>query len=360
LYLKGYGVYQDSPIKATAEDSTSQTAYSVQELNIEQQYQRDAAACESLANKIVAIEKDPRTKLTSVAFVANKSDKAMMAFLSIDIGDMVKITESTLGLADYYYVNGINFNVTGGNVIAYEWILADVEPDYSDITVEIGNNAFVRVFYPKVPQLINLEEVTIIFSVTAEAITSSTTQYFITLSDGQTNGWSVYRIMDGTGNNRKLGCHMDYSGGGGSWITDGTLTSSTEYRIAICLKRDLSAATIYVDGSAVASSEDVAPVGKPYNQSEMCLYIGEVLGNGENFSLKKCVIYPTTLTAAEVAADAASPCSISGAVFRGPSVLTSELAAYDNTALTVSTKVFDSVYGRVGTPSGTVTSQLIP
>jgi hypothetical protein len=368
LYLKGYGVYQDASIRAEASDATSITAYGDYELNIEQQYQRDSAMGEGLAAKILAMEKDPRTKLEKVTLIANTSSVHMLAFLNVDIGDMVKITESDLNLADYYYVNGIEFSVAEGDVFTYSWVL-NKQTSYSDISLDFsGDESYIKFIHTD--KIIENPEKTIIMTLSLGNVTSGVDGGFITgLYVSGERGWFVSRLSTNKIRFLHTVGNINY------WVTDtATLADDTSYRLAITLTTDWTDAElrvesalaikkplIYIDGVAAATSYNTGGSGSWDNDQSNLPFIVGLHGFGVSTGSRSNVLaYNRRLTADEITADAATPgCIKDGLVFAAPSVVTDKLASYDNALLTSSLPIFDRVGNTVATFTGSVTSQLI-
>ncbi len=387
LILRGYGVYQDSSVKATMEDTTSQTAYSEYEMNIEQQYQRDTTAGELWAGRIVAREATPRTKLNRVSFVANKSSQQMLAFLAIDIGDMVKITESGLNIDGYYYVNGVEFSITEGNIIAYSWTLTEAQDSLTlgtltDVAVDYTYASNQVVEYHEIQAMENNEERTIICSI-----------YPHVLRDGQQA--VIYGGISGLNfENPRYMFYLKYDSGTEMYMglsnigwtgdydiryshkTDTNITINNWHRIAVTdnPKSTVLEPAFYKDGAAVALAqsdvtpfEGKTPVGSKGDEDGLLLYIGGyfIIDNGiyQNIwdgLIKQVCIYNRRLSAAELALDAATPgCITDGLVFRGLCAPTAGTAAYYDAALTTSQYLYDDVNGAIGVPHGAPTCREI-
>jgi len=371
LYLKGFSVYQDSSIKYVSENAASQLAYGTTELNIEQQYQRDVIAGESRANKIVWSEKSPRTKLEKVTMVANKSDVLMLSFLAMDIGDLVTITESDLNLADNYYINGIEFSISSKNIITYSWILRepDYVIDYTGIQLEFTNidNQYIQ-FYNAAS---GLTQKTIIGDFYLDSWGDTSVGAYI-LNKGLEH-WMVYL---GTTSHRlifnRATSVYDTAGSGwagGSWITDvNSVNSTTDTEFAITFDESSVANNpiIYLDGSSVTVTESATPTGAFANDANMSLEIGSYVNSiatrkSIDGKVKNIRIFNRILSAAEVAAEYATPNSVTnGLVWKSPGVPTTILSEYEDLTLTSTTKIYDEIGGKAGTPYGSPIARLIP
>lgn len=374
LYLKGYGVYQDSPIKAEAEDSTSQTAYGERSLNIEQQYQRDAAMGDGLAAKIVALEKDPRTKLDKVTMIANTSSVHMLAFLAVDIGDMVKITESALNLADYYYVNGIEFSVAEGGVITFSWVLSEnniptvANGGLTAVAVEVEN--LKSVSFPSIEYLESPDEFTIIFSVYLNTL-PSTDSYKVIVSkflnanpqycgfyisiNNSSDSYNVFAIMYDRNSGRN--CFGNVSG---------SIVAESWLRIAYVYQGVNNPSKQFINGSDTTFSSTQLS-GVSYIDAEGTpillggMYAPPIYQNSPDGIIKSVMIYNHALTDAEISSDNSSPgCITDGIIFDAPYVLTKDLSHYEDLEMTEADKVYDNVMFRQGTPKNSPICRLIP
>lgn len=356
LYLKGYGVYQDASIKAEASDSTSQTAYGVQELNIEQQYQRETIHGEHISFVNVLKEKDPRTKLEKITMIANTSSTHMFAFLSIDIGDMVQITESDLNLADYYYVNGIEFNVAEGNVITFSWILCEIltiSEYFTDIQIDIdvpidygSPRSYAKITNPV--SILNERYRTAIVSV-----------YFDVPDDAWVTSIVVFRI---TGYLSLRAGGLQLSGSvpddmvpisfQSRETSDDLMARNTWYRIAVSWDALKRPPCIYLNGELKSLSDTSEENVTPEDETGEILRFGGA-GNCEGGTvvtkIKRAFFYNRILSAEEIAEDAAdNGCITDGLVLIAPAVITENLANYIDQDINNTLPIYDKINGYIG------------
>jgi hypothetical protein len=343
LQLRGYGVYQDSSIKALVEDTASQTAYSECELNIEQQYQRDTTAGEALAGELVSNESAPRTILNRVSFIANKSDTRMFGFLAIDIGDMVKITESNLNLANYYYVNGVEFSIYGGGIIAYSWILSEAYPSVvlgslTPLRIENGS-----VNYGVVDKLLGNEYVTILAtiggfdsSIPPDVVAVRIAGYSLQIGREFVGGFQSY-----------LNFINNQFETAGDWRMSDSLPviESAYLRVGVGFKpKDITATpTLYFEGSVLTPTTTTAPVGSWLSDTGGGTYFGNGL-----IDINRVRIYNRALTSGEITSDFAGTEITDGLILSGPYCQTRYLAEYDGQELTSDQPLYDGVDLRVG------------
>lgn len=359
LKCRGYGIYQDSSVKTQAESITSQSSYSDFPMNIEQRYQRDTVAGEEVSWKLLTNEYLPRTKLERVSIIANKSNERMLAFLAIDIGDMVKITESDLGIDDYYYVQGIEFSISAGNLIAYDWILKEVENLsglYTDIILDYSNASDQKVTFNN--NLPDMSQKTVMFRFDLDSFDSTASPQYIAM---RSDAWVVYL---GTSSEKIFFLHRFTGASDGLWAMDPSSFTTGLHHVAVTFDAALitNNPILYLDGSSVTVNEIVTPVGTARSEDSVAITIGGWgAGKSPNGNVYNLRIYNRILSALEIAAEEATPGTVTdGLVFSGPAVYTVREAEYDNLTLTSDIKVFDTVNGLVGTPTGSPISQLIP
>lgn len=374
LQCRGYGVYMDSEVKYTVEDTASQTAYGMKELNINQMYQRDTFMGQSLADELLFIEKNPRTKLNVITMIANKSDVLMLAFCNIDIGDIIKIAESDIGVDSYYYIQGIDFQVIEGNVIAFKWILSELEynsyisGELTSVTIEADNSDNSVVDFGYIPELFT-SGFTIIASIYPTAFSATNDQYIFSNGALTTYGGYGFGVINHAGT-PKLFLNTRQFVNFASYYSDGTTTAmslNNWYRVAVTYNVFYSQSErvillqknplFQINGEIQGMSTVVAPSGGYVVNGYGSAVIGGAKTADGTYSvtadtkIKDVCIYNKPLSFTDVAADAASPCSVTNnLVFRGMFVPTVNTGAYYDAALTQSQKLFDAVFGRVGTP----------
>lgn len=149
LQIRGKGLYLFDPVELIAEDATSQTTYGERALNYKLPYQDDPNVGSDFANLFLSLYKDPVTFVDSIEFIANTSASLMAAALSVEIGDLVTITETVTGINTDFYVNGIEMSITAAGIIhckwvvenantALYWVLGDSVLGEQDVTTILG------------------------------------------------------------------------------------------------------------------------------------------------------------------------------------------------------------------------------
>lgn len=373
MRLRGYGVYQDSSIKSVSEDSASQTSYGHQELNIEQQYQRDTGIGKTWADKIMDKEKSPRTVLNRVDFIANNSDSLMFAFLAMDIGDMVKIEELTLELNNYYYINGVEFNISSGGVISYSWLLIEANPSIYNggltlIATEYHQSSTDIVDCGEIPALVDLPEQ----SVTA----------WVNINAFSVYGDIVCLWVDNAGGFEcRCARHVDYgliialavpySGSGGVWIS--SYDTGVTLNNWACIGVSVVGETIkfYSRGILLTTIVYYAPIGSRESIDGAHYMIGNIRstdppsnyhapfpGMLADIRHHNCIL--TDAEFAQVSADGIGGAGIKrGLLFQALCVKTADLAYFTNRTLTADDRLIENINGYLGLPNAGVVTRLI-
>jgi len=121
LQARGRGLYNYDPITKIVQDADSITANNYQRINIDQYYQQDLEAGTTWITAIVSEEKDARTVLRGISFVANNTAANMLRFLQCDVGDLVRIVLSNPGIDGYYHIQSVGFEVYKKELVKCTW-----------------------------------------------------------------------------------------------------------------------------------------------------------------------------------------------------------------------------------------------
>lgn len=362
---RGQGVYENDTITVTAEDVTSQEAYGVSELSMSQLVQGDPETARQFANTVLYLNKDPQWKYVKVRMQANHSNANMLMFLTMDIGDLVHITDATKNLDSYFYIQGVSFTVSGGTFIDFSWIIK--EHYYSEIPVTIEFSSGQKyVDFGSIPNITQLPAMTIIVDVTPAS--------FVNNYIGQILGKMVYSVgtqsgfvlqhtyITGVSNFIQL---RVYSDGRITNITSSStpgLSVNTLSRLCVTYSYpviDASYGKFYIDGADVTGSSTGAVLATAIDDLNNVFHIGYTgYGDGaenEVFlgKVAGCLIYNRKLSASEVSLDAATPgCITDGLLFRAPMIRIYQEPHYTDLTMTADDKVIDNTHGVVGTPNG--------
>jgi hypothetical protein len=123
LQVRGYGTYLYDSISQTLEDATSISQNGLSEVSLDMKYQTSLDNAAAIGNVILQQDKDARTYLNSVNFLANagEDDKLLMSFLWLDLGDMIYIREPKTAIDGNFFIQAVKFTVKPGGIIYFTW-----------------------------------------------------------------------------------------------------------------------------------------------------------------------------------------------------------------------------------------------
>lgn len=123
LQVTGRGLYLYAPVELIFEDAASQSAYGERALVYKLPYQDNINVGTDFGQKFLATYKDPNTFISACDFIANTSDALMLAALSVEIGELVTITEEVTGIDTKFIVNAQELSITADGFIRCKWVL---------------------------------------------------------------------------------------------------------------------------------------------------------------------------------------------------------------------------------------------
>lgn len=367
--IRGYGVYTYNPIENVASDTTSINAYGYRTETVSQKYQAtlDAGAIETRAE--VEMNKNPRTALNRVSFFANRSNFLMYSFLSLDVGDLVQITNASAGIDGYFYIQSAEFNISAGGLVYFSWGLKEaltLTKGLSLLGVNFNQSGTTDALdFGYIPSLCNVSQRSISawIYITSAPVGTDIQHVFGIFSD-----FAGYRI--GVKNTMALQLYQKGTSFPGDWRTpSNSLSLNTWHHIMIV--RDCSFPSndpsIYINGVAQTLTIVTSQSGNLADEGGSHLYIGNVKTATVDFSYPaKCKVQNARIYHALLDGTHASTLYAAGRndtstlitddlAFMGPVVRTSKLASYNGATLTSNYNVIDGIYGVVGQPHGTPT-----
>lgn len=128
LQLRGRGLYDFEPVLSDRTDAVSAAAYGQTVFGYDMPYQSSPSNAIDLAQFLLSLNKDPRTRVQSVRFLANWSDAVAEQAFNLEISDKVSINAPTLGLAAQpFFVNGVTMQVRKSGLVLVTWDLCPVD-----------------------------------------------------------------------------------------------------------------------------------------------------------------------------------------------------------------------------------------
>jgi hypothetical protein len=155
LQFRGYGVYVYDTASVTHESATSISNFGVNELTVDMPYVSDATTLFSASNAadLMLLETGdylllengnflryddeagvfgllfsdvPATEINKAGFTANRDKLNMLAFMALDAGSSIKLTEPMNNIeSDYtYYINGYDLELINNKIVKWSAVLA--------------------------------------------------------------------------------------------------------------------------------------------------------------------------------------------------------------------------------------------
>lgn len=125
LQARGYGVYSSDPIDYITKDDTSIADLGYLSLSVDQKYQNSLYAGTATADSILYWRLNPHTEATRLDYVANRSKNLMTAALNLDVGSLIKISETAMQISGRYYVQGLRFVSNTGGIVQLSIVPAE-------------------------------------------------------------------------------------------------------------------------------------------------------------------------------------------------------------------------------------------
>jgi hypothetical protein len=97
----------------------------VVELELDMKYQSSLASPISIADVILEQNKETKTVLDKVNFIANQSEYLLHVFMFTDIGDLVMLKDDQYGIDSYFNVHGISYKIDAGGIVRFSWIVKE-------------------------------------------------------------------------------------------------------------------------------------------------------------------------------------------------------------------------------------------
>lgn len=371
---RGYGIYIYNPIEHTATDSASIAEFGTQSDSITQKYKNGLGFGSLFANTVVENEKEPRTVLNRVYMSANKSGSAMMAFLNLDIGDMVRITNALENIDRYFYIQSVRYETRPAGIIFYDWIVKETltyNLGLDDFAIEFkGGSSEDGVSFGWVPYITsNYLERSFSAWIYVDVAPVGTGDAILDVFSDEAGFLSTVTTS------REISYYTKQAGGVASWETPVNSVPLTTWT-HVAITRDATdfdadpttPPKIYINGTLQTLTITLVSVGLPNSESGVPFVIGNVDTAALDWTrafdgkIKDVRVYDNILTQAEVTTlyNAGTPDptllvspSADGLMFQAFAVKTEKLDDYIDATLTSTMKVRDGVNSVIGTPHGT-------
>lgn len=356
--VRGTGIYINNPIEHAAADQDSIDEYGTRPESMTQKYKNTLDTGATYAERVVLEERLPRTKLHKVYLVANKTNKMMQAFLNIDCGDLVRITEDQSGIDSYYYIQGMGYETLPAGIISYWWQLKEtrnIALGLTPLAVEFGATTEDAVDFGYLPAIANQEEKTFVAKIYMDTNPGASDLYTI-IGFGNNAGGVQLSVID----TRKIH-FFEHSRTGllelnGIWHTPtNSIPLTTWTHIAVTFRVG-SVPTIYIAGVSQTLTA-ISPQGTDLeDETGLEFSIGNTHVHNWRFDgkIKGVQMYNRILTPAEISdlANDVEDYFVNGLVFYGPIYPTAEAADFINQTLGDTNKPLDAYSLSFGVPNG--------
>ena len=366
---RGYGIYTYNPIEHQASDTDSQDANGIISDSITQKYKNDLAYGTLYVDMVVDDEKDPRTVVKRVYLNANKDETLLFAFLQLEVGDVIHITEDKSGVDSYYFIQAVAYETRPGGIVMFNWIVKPflcLALGMSALGIEFrGSGTTDGVNFGVIPHAFSNNTgnlVSISAWINVDTL-PSTVSYNILSFSTNNGGFRVY-LSTTSG---EIGIYSNvFNVSPGIWQTaSANITTGTWKNIVVTF--DLSSPTndpiIYVNSVLTTTTETITPLGSAFSRDSVPIIIGNVKTQSEDYNrpfdgkIKDVRVYNRILSAAEITTlyNGGTPdmdLVTDGLQFQAFVVPTFRLTDFVDATLTSDMKVRDRIHGVVGTPHG--------
>jgi hypothetical protein len=363
--LRGKGLYTYNPANWTGEDANSIDSYGYIERNLDLKYQGDLLAGSNEAKRQLYFDCAPRNVLRSIAYLATQNSDTLSSFLTLDIGSLIEVSESIIGISGAYFIQNIAWELDKVGIIRVTYGLVEhwsyLANNLTPLTVEFGGTGTKEAInYHYLPQVVQTSART--YAAWAYRDTNGVYGHIICgpFADG---GGTFLEISSA---NRPIFYSNLFNVNPGEWRTTDTDTfmAGGWHHIAVTYNAWSSTddPLIYIDGASKAVTEFQTPSGTLNSEYGAEVVIGnwhtDTQDYGDTFDgkIKDVRIYNRLVTSDEVTTlynggvpDASLVTD--GLVFQGPCV-PSYLESTDWTVVTINSSPYDylleNIYRNVG------------
>lgn len=373
--LRGKGIYTYDEAAHVAEDEASISAYGYRELYFDQKYTGTLSNAIITMKSILHQDRQPRNRLNSITFLATHTANTMLAFLGLDIGSLIEVEETIIGISGAFFIQNVSVEiektgviyVTYGLVEHWSYLTSTMVPvvaSFGGVPNKHGIN------YGYLSQVVQTSERSY-----AAWCYHNGGAYSTVLSAPFADGGGVYIYISSA--HRPVIYSNLFNVLPGWWNTDTDTFPQDEWHHFVITYDawDIDAVPIiYIDGISMSVTEGQAPAGTLNSEFGSEVVIGNWHTDTQDYGrafdgfIKDVRIYNRILTAAEVTTlyNAGTPdvsLVTDGLVFQGPSApinvgLWTGAEAWD--IVTIGTTYHDyfleNIYGSVGKMIGTLIS----
>lgn len=368
--VRGKGRYKYSRIETLRSNTESQTTLikSVEADSINREYSANYDVSENFANMVLAQDRAPRKIMKTASFVANTSEHLMLAFMYLEAGDKVRITESSPLHTGDYYIQAVKASIMLGGIVTFTWYLKeDISTICTPMAVLTNTQTGATenaINFGVLPYMSNLPAISYSFWLKVTDATDAV-GYLIgkTADDGAgRRGNNVF--LDG----QKIYFRSYKTPNDGSWITTSAVITTADvwYHIVITYDNttDLADPIVYVNNSVAAMTETGTPSGGTDDDSDIDFILFNAGRNPSEVETYDAVSYGHGLKDVRAYGRILSPAEVTtlyngeddyttvqtGLLFNGIFAPTDNIDDYIGTSISGDDLVLDIVHGAAGIP----------
>jgi hypothetical protein len=370
LELTGTAIYKFNPIEQTAESTESKEDFVRTEISdsITREYSNSLSESIQFANSVVALRRHPTKDINWVSFKANDEEVRLLAFMYLEHGDKINISEIFPEHDGDYYIQGVKADITTSGIIDFTWYLdEEVKTLCTPIAVNSGTDnagSMVAVDFGILPYLSNLPQFS--YSMWVKRLSSDT--FAVLISHGTDTGSGRRGNYFLLNTNGELSFVSYKTPTDGIWQVSPALTSTNTW-VHVCLTydntTDAANPIIYIDGASVTVAETQSPAGSTDDDSDCPLILFNITPDPNtsdryyydvlhDVALKDVRVYGKILTPSEVAELAAGEDDYTTVqdtlLFNGIYAPTDNIDDYIADTIENDDMVLDIVHGRAGVP----------
>jgi hypothetical protein len=377
LQVRGKGIYKYNPIELISENVESKEDIVRTEISdyMTREYSSDLNTSKLFADSVIAVNRFPNKTLKSVTFIANTSEKLLSAFMYLEQGDKVQITETVPSHTGNYYIQGIRFTITLDGFIYFTWYLKEaVETVCEPIAVRCGtDNVGSRnaINYGVLPQLANMEKYS--YSMWVKRLDSIAGSYAALITRSVDDGTGRRGNELSLNTNGSIDFYSYKTPSDGHWLYTNLLTGTNWRHLVVTYDNtsDKSNPEFWLDGVAYTPTIIGTPSGSTDNDSDCPLVLFNwtpAPGSGNEYystslhdvEMKDVRVYNRILASGEVNTlynniDDYSTVQ-SGLMFNGIYAPHDNRTDYVNDSITADDLVLESVHGYAGIPYNEITT----
>ncbi|GAP07130.1 uncharacterized protein conserved in bacteria [Anaerolinea thermolimosa] len=347
LNCRGYGIYAYDPVESIAEDTLSTQRYGYKSLQIDQPYQVNLDYGNLYAPSLLYEYKNPAIELKEVSFIANLNTQLMLAGLSLDIGDVIRIKNTQAGIDRPYRLQKVSVKIKPGGIMVIRWVVKVVHSLMLIPLLFQGAGYKQGVNFGYLPHTVNLNQKS--WNVWVNLSSLSSPNAIMNIFNDEAG--SSLRIQ----NDGKIRFYEKGESWPGVWTSNTSVSLNSWHMITVTRNGGTPAdkPKIYLDGYEVAITEEVTQIGNLKDMTGCITMLGNIKTATVDYSFETdgsitdARIYNRVLSPAEILtlynAGIGGEVVKEGLVFHAPFVMDVETYGYPWKGV-----VFDRIYRIAG------------